>query len=42
MIYIPPPQRPSIWPYILEAAVFLAFQSSIVALAILARAIIEG
>jgi hypothetical protein len=42
MIYIPPPKRPSIWPFIIEAAAFLAFQASIVALAILARAIIGG
>lgn len=42
MIYIPPPRRPPIWPFILEAAAFLAFQASIVALAVLARAIIEG
>jgi hypothetical protein len=42
MIYIPPPRRPSIWPYVLEAAAFLAFQASIVALAVLARAILEG
>jgi hypothetical protein len=42
MIYIPPPQRPSIWPFIVEAAVFVAFQASIIALAVLARAILEG
>jgi len=42
MIYIPPPRRPSIWPFIFEAAVFAAFQASIIALAVLARAILGG
>lgn len=40
MIYIPPPERPSFWPFIFEAAVFAAFEASIIALAVLARAIL--
>jgi hypothetical protein len=40
MIYIPPPERPSIWPYLAEFATLIIFQASIIALAILARAIL--
>jgi hypothetical protein len=42
MIYLPPPKRPSIWPYLAEFATLMALWASIIALAVLARAILEG
>jgi len=40
MLYLPPPKRPSIWLYLAEFATLITFQASIIALAVLARAIL--
>ena len=42
MIYIPPPERPSFWLYLAEFVTLIAFWGGVIALAVLARAILEG
>lgn len=41
MIYIPPPERPSFWLYLAEFCTLIALWGGIIALAVLARAVMD-